>query len=236
MCQTGVARVAQLPRTRVVRAKAAAAELDRAPDVSSPQAPPTAAGALELLLSAAAATAYTLLQARAATPDGGLAEATPAFYSEVSLLLPAYSSAAYLAFCALGPRVMAHRRPLACRAAMLVYNAYQALFNAACVAVMAWEVRRNGLRVWANAGGSEWQHEARYGRIAAVIWLHYNNKVRTCALCDDRELVARTHTTQRAATPAARRAPAHARQKGAQHRATARRQWRVPSALPDARM
>ena len=144
----------------------------------------------------AAAGGYTAALLRLAVPPGGLGAATPAFYSGVSLALPAGVTAAYLAMCFLGPRVMAARSPLACREAMLVYNAYQALFNAACVAVLAHEVWANNLRLFANPGGVHWRDKAQYGRIAAVIWLHYNNKVRPGRQIWSRHLLARGRGTR----------------------------------------
>ena len=141
-------------------------------------AAPASSGAVELVLAGACAVGYTLLQLRAATPADSTA-ATPEFYSQVSLALPAAVTAAYLAFCSLGPRLMAGRPALSCKSAMLVYNGYQALFNACCVCVLLAEVRGNGLRVWANVLPHSWRDRPQYGRIAAVIWLHYNNKARS---------------------------------------------------------
>jgi len=122
------------------------------------------------------------MQLKAAQPaDGG--EPTARFYaSTTSYELPAAATVAYLLFCSVGPRLMASRPAFGCKSAMLVYNAYQALFNAVCVAVFVREVRRNGLAVWANVLPQPWDDQPRYGLIAGAIWLHYNNKARAaCA-------------------------------------------------------
>ena len=104
-------------------------------------------------------------------------EPTADFYSSTSTYrLPAAATAAYLAFCWLGPRLMASRPAFSCKGAMLVYNAYQAGFNAVCVFLFVREVRRNGLAVWGNVLPQPWNDEPRFGLIAACIWLHYNNK------------------------------------------------------------
>jgi hypothetical protein len=138
--------------------------------------------AWSLLLACAAAAGYTAAQLRAAQPPGGAAWTAEHFYGEgVSLALPAAVTAAYLAFCRLGPRLMASRQAVSCKSAMLVYNAYQAVFNAACVGVLVAEVRRSGLRAWGNVLPDAWRADVRYGRLAGIVWLHYNNKARRAA-------------------------------------------------------
>ena len=133
--------------------------------------------AIALIACSAAALGYTALQLRAATPADGAA-ATPEFYSRASLALPAAATLAYLLMCRLGPRLMASRPALSCKSAMLVYNAYQALFNAACVALFVSEVRGNALRAWGNVLPAPWHDQPRFARIGLGLWLHYNNKAR----------------------------------------------------------
>jgi elongation of very long chain fatty acids protein 4 len=149
----------------------------KAEDAPAGSAEPT--GLVELCFTAALAAAYSVAQLRAATPAGGLGAATAHFYaSTTSYELPAAATVVYLTFCWLGPRLMAGRPAFGCKAAMLVYNAYQALFNAVCVALFVREVRRNGLAVWANVLPQPWDDQPRFGLIALGIWLHYNNKAR----------------------------------------------------------
>ena len=63
---------------------------------------------LRLAASTAAAGGYTFALLRWAVPPGGMAAATPAFYSGVSLQLPAAVTAAYLAMCSFGPKLKQH--------------------------------------------------------------------------------------------------------------------------------
>ena len=156
-----------------------AAELCNRPATPRFDTPVSAVG---MVLPAAAAMAYTAAQLRAASPQDGALVGDQFFgSSSVSVALPAAATVAYLAFCALGPRVMASRKPLSCKSAMLVYNAYQAVFNAVCVCVLLADVRRAGMRAWGNKLGDGWRTQPQYGRIAAVVWLHYNNKARALA-------------------------------------------------------
>jgi hypothetical protein len=151
------------------------------PAGSAPATPRAGSGysLLGLALPAALAAVYTRAQLAAATPASGAPATGDFYYGEgVSLLVPCAATAAYLLFCSIGPRVMASRPAMSCKSAMLVYNAYQALFNAVCVALLVAEVRGAGLRAWGNVLGDSWRGEARYGRIAGIVWLHYNNKVR----------------------------------------------------------
>ena len=144
---------------------------------ATPRASP--ASLLGALLPCAAAAAVTAAQWRAASPPGGEALVSDRFFGDgVSLTLPAATTALYLAFCTLGPRVMASRKPLSCKAAMMVYNCYQAAFNAACVAVLLHDVRAAGCSAWGNVPPPGWRQDARFGRIGAIVWLHYNNKAR----------------------------------------------------------
>lgn len=133
---------------------------------------------LAVALSVAAALLYTLLQLRAATPPPGVV-ATPRFFFEGnSVLLPAGVTAVYLFGCVAGPRLLASRPALSCKSAMLVYNAYQALFNACCVAVLLRAAAAHRLRPWGNPQPGPWHGRPEFAPVAAVVWLHYNNKAR----------------------------------------------------------
>lgn len=157
-----------------LRSSASAAHLETKEDRISP---------LSLLLALAAALCYSVLQLRAATPPGGGQWVAAHFFQDVSFALPACTTLAYLAFCLLGPRVMAARKPLSCKGAMLVYNAYQAAFNVACCAVLIHDLRAAGMKVWGNRVSGDWAQEPKYRRIVGVVWLHYNNKARQLAGC-----------------------------------------------------
>ena len=169
----------RVPALRVSTDGPCATDPDAEPCAIVPATPRHRASLLSSALPAAAAAAYTAAQMRVAAPPVGSALVADRFFGdEVSLTLPAVTTALYLTFCVAGPRLMASRKPLSCKAAMMVYNCYQAAFNAACVAVLLADVRAAGCSTWGNALPPSWRQEPRFGRISAIVWLHYNNKAR----------------------------------------------------------
>ena len=72
----------------------------------------------------------------------------------------------------LGPRLMHNRPALEMKAAMVVYNVYQALFNIFMVVSFLREVRRTGMPWW----GSRVDRSLQGRPLAFLLYAHYHNK------------------------------------------------------------
>lgn len=218
----------RVPALRVRTDGPCATDPDAEPCAIVPATPRHRTTLLSSALPAAAAAAYTAAQMRVASPPAGSPLVADRFFGDgVSLYLPAATTALYLTFCVAGPRLMAARKPLSCKAAMMVYNVYQAAFNAACVAVLLADVRSAGCSAWGNALPPSWRQEARFGRIGAIVWLHYNNKARRGAPGARGSGAAggagpEAHEAHKSARPEAARAGPHARVDRARLGATGR--------------
>lgn len=166
-------------------------------EVSREQAGAAGSLLVSALLPGAAFVGWVFAMNRVATPAGG-APATPAFYRDISLVLPAVVTALYTAMCLVGPRLMCNRQPIELKGAMLVYNLYQTLLSIWSVALFIWEVRKIGAKPWGNTEAGvehlEWVDQARYGRLMWVLWLHYNNKY--VELLDSVFMILRKKTEQ----------------------------------------
>ena len=97
----------------------------------------------------------------------------PGWIGGLSLFLPTVATVLYLSMCYFGPKVMATRSAFDPKGFMLVYNAYQTLFNAVTVVIFVAETHRVGVRAW--GGRLSWSNPESFW-ICNAIWLHYNNK------------------------------------------------------------
>lgn len=133
----------------------------------------------QAVLPACVFAGYFASMLRVATPSDGSA-ATPMFFQDISLAVPAAATAIYIVMCIVGPRIMQNRPAFELKGVMLSYNLYQSLLSVWSVFMFVYEVRRIGCRPWGNVDAGvqhpEWATDARYGRLMGVLWLHYNNK------------------------------------------------------------
>ena len=97
----------------------------------------------------------------------------PSWIGDLSLALPATATVLYLSMCYFGPKVMAKREAFDPKGFMLVYNAYQTVFNVITVAIFVTELKRVGIEAW--GGRLSWSNPESFW-ICLAIWLHYNNK------------------------------------------------------------
>ena len=96
-----------------------------------------------------------------------------AWIGDLSVALPATATVLYLSMCYFGPKIMARREAFEPKGFMLVYNAYQTVFNIITVALFIAELNRLGVKAW--GGRLSWTDPNSF-YICLAIWLHYNNK------------------------------------------------------------
>ena len=96
-----------------------------------------------------------------------------AWIGDLSLALPCTATVLYLSMCFFGPKLMAKREAFDPKGFMLVYNAYQTVFNIITVAIFVMELYRTGTKAW--GGRLSWTNPDSF-YILLGIWLHYNNK------------------------------------------------------------
>ena len=69
-------------------------------------------------------------------------------FASMDMRLPLVGTIGYVVLVTLGPRLMRSRPPLSLTGSMLIYNVYQAVFNAVSLAACVYVVVSNGFAWW----------------------------------------------------------------------------------------